>query len=221
MQTFVSWFSDPLLAHLRLWLKTKVERWFTFILLAPVFHRRLSWKHGSLRFFEDRETDQRVFFLQSICSVNNRHLQTTNGSTLTLYLSFKGQRKYAARLSPFRGTTAMPCRNSCPWLPNPWYKCAHAWGAGQAVGLKSWVKPWAPGLFVFQKSSLSSLRGAHLCEFGKILVAELPSPEEKWWKVTLPWRHHRQNFRRTRTNESICRRGVTLYCKPFYYIKPL
>ena len=35
-------------------------------------------------------TDQRFFFLQSICSVNNRHLRTTNGSTLTLYLSFKG-----------------------------------------------------------------------------------------------------------------------------------
>ena len=119
VQTFVSWFSDPLLAHLQLWFKTKVERWFSFILLATIFHRRLSWKHGSLRFFEERETDQRFFFLQSICSVNNRHLQTTNGSTLTLYLSFKGQRKCAARLSPFRGTTAMPCRNSCPWLPNP------------------------------------------------------------------------------------------------------
>ena len=63
-------------------------------------------------------TDQRFFFLQSICSVHNRHLRTTNGSTLTLYLSFKGQRKYAARLSPFRGPTAMPCRNSCPWLSN-------------------------------------------------------------------------------------------------------
>ena len=52
----------------------------------------------------------------------------------------------------------MPKQLSMVTQPMPrWYKCAHAWGAGQAVGLKSWVKPWAPGLFVFQKSSL---RGA-------------------------------------------------------------
>ena len=96
----------------------------------------------------------------------------------------------------------MPKQLSMVIQPLPrWYKCAHAWGAGQAVGLKPWVKPWAPGLFVFQKSSLSSPRGAHLCEFGKILVAELPSREEKWRKVTLARRHHRQNFPRTRTIE--------------------
>ena len=101
----------------------------------------------------------------------------------------------------------MPKQLSMVIQPLPrWYKCAHAWGAGQAVGLKPWVKPWAPGLFVFQKSSLSSPRGAHLCEFGKILVAELPSREEKWRKVTLARRHHRQNFPRTRTIEPAWRR---------------
>ena len=74
----------------------------------------------------------------------------------------------------------MPCRNSCPWLSNP---CPGDINVRMlevlAVGLKPWVKPWAPGLIVFQKSSLSNPRGAHLCEFGKILVAELPSREEK------------------------------------------
>ena len=78
--------------------------------------------HGSMEVsvFSRREKQINVFFLQSVCSVKSRHLRTTNGSKLTfIYLSFKGQRKYVSRFSPFRGPTAMPCRNSCPWLPKP------------------------------------------------------------------------------------------------------
>ena len=81
VQTFVSWFSDPLLAHLRLWLKRKIERCFSFTLLALVFHWRLSWKFGGLRFFEERETDQRFFSLVYLLGkqqtfANNKWLET-------------------------------------------------------------------------------------------------------------------------------------------------
>ena len=146
---------------------------------------------------------------------NNRHLRTTNGSKLTLYLSFKGQRKYAARHSPFRGPTAMPCR-SYPTLAQVIYICAcvrclpgRGLSRGPLACLSSRRVTWV------------ACKELTCVNSGKILVAELPSREEKWWKVTLRWRHHRQNFARTRTNEPACRKGVTLYCKPFHYIKRL
>ena len=74
--SFGSWFSNPLLAHLRLWPKRKIERCFSFILLVPVFHWWPSWKYGSLRFFEERETDQRFF--SSVCLFGKKQTFANN-----------------------------------------------------------------------------------------------------------------------------------------------
>jgi len=83
---------------------------------------------------------------------------------------------------------------------------------------RPWVKLWAPGLFVFQKSSLSSLRGAHLCEFGENFGGGAAIARAKVRKSDFAMAAPPPKFA---PNSHKCRRGVTLYCKPFYYIKRL